>query len=116
MARPVADLPLILVRDLGRLEISLMARVPADPYAPLGRNRLYLSLVLLTLVNALNIMDRFLPSALAEQIKRDLHLSDTAIGLLNGFGFVIVYAFMGIPVARIADRGLFGTVLSASLA
>ena len=60
----------------------------------------------------LNYVDRFLPSVLAEPIKHDLELSDTAIGVINGFGFLIVYAVLGILVARLADRGAFGAVIA----
>ena len=42
-------------------------------------------------------------------------LSDTAIGVINGFGFLVVYAVLGIMIARIADRGAFGLVISACL-
>ena len=52
---------------------------------------------------------------LAEPIKDDLVLSDTAIGVINGFGFLVVYAVLGIMIARIADRGAFGLVISACL-
>jgi predicted MFS family arabinose efflux permease len=52
---------------------------------------------------------------LAEPIKADLNLSDTDIGLINGFGFLIVYAVVGIPIARVADRGAFGLVISGCL-
>jgi MFS family permease len=71
--------------------------------------------MVLTAVGTLNYADRFLPGVLAEPIKNELDLSDTAIGLINGFGFVIVYAVLGIPIARIADRGAYGLVISGCL-
>ena len=37
------------------------------------------------------------------QIKADLGISDTLMGLLQGFSFAIFYAFMGLPLGRIAD-------------
>jgi len=48
--------------------------------------------VLLMLVGILNILDRILPGFLAELIKHDLGLSDAALGFINGFGFLLVYA------------------------
>jgi len=69
--------------------------------------------VFLLLVAILNLTDRFLPAALTEPIKADLQLSDTALGLINGTGFLVLYAVAGIPVARLSDRGLYGTVISA---
>ena len=74
--------------------------------------RVWASVVLLAFVCVLNYLDRFLPAVLAEPIKADLGLSDTAIGVINGFGFLAVYALMGLVIARIADRGAFGAVIA----
>ncbi|MUL85401.1 MFS transporter [Mycobacterium sp. CBMA247] len=84
----------------------------ADVHGPW---RAWAAVSLLTLVGTLNYVDRFLPSVLAEPIKHELALSDTAIGVINGFGFLIVYAVLGIAVARVADRGAFGAVIAACL-
>jgi predicted MFS family arabinose efflux permease len=70
---------------------------------------------LLAIVGTLNYADRFLPAVLAEPIKEDLALSDTAIGVINGFWFLAVYAVLGLVIARIADRGAFGLVISSCL-
>ena len=78
--------------------------------------RAWAAVILLALVGTLNYADRFLPAVLAEPIKEDLALSDTAIGVINGFGFLVVYAVLGIAIARIADRGAFGLVISSCLA
>ncbi|MEN4401878.1 spinster family MFS transporter [Mycolicibacterium senegalense] len=80
-----------------------------------GPRRAWAAVALLALVGTLNYVDRFLPSVLAEPIKHDLALSDTAIGVINGFGFLIVYAVLGIAVARLADRGTYGAVVAACL-
>ena len=34
---------------------------------------------------------------------------------INGFGFLAVYALIGIPIARISDRGAYGLVISGCL-
>lgn len=70
----------------------------------------------LTAVSIFNIIDRNLPAVLAELIKRDLSLSDTALGLINGFGFLVVYALAAIPVARLADRKGHGIVIAGCVA
>ena len=80
-----------------------------------GPRRAWAAVVLLAVVGTLNYADRFLPAVLAEPIKDDLALSDTAIGVINGFGFLAVYAVLGIAIARIADRGAFGLVISTCL-
>ena len=80
-----------------------------------GPRRAWAAVVVLALVGTLNYVDRFLPGVLAEPIKRDLALSDTAIGVINGFGFLLVYAVLGIVIARFADRGMFGAVIAGCL-
>ena len=77
--------------------------------------RAWTAVVLLAIVGTLNYADRFLPAVLAEPIKNDLALSDTAIGVINGFWFLAVYAVLGLVIARIADRGAFGLVISTCL-
>ncbi|MDG4667271.1 MFS transporter [Mycobacterium sp. 236(2023)] len=86
-----------------------------DTQAVHSPSRAWTAVVVLALVGTLNYVDRFLPGVLAEPIKKDLALSDTAIGVINGFGFLIVYAVVGILIARVADRGLFGTVIAGCL-
>jgi predicted MFS family arabinose efflux permease len=80
-----------------------------------GPRRAWAAVVLLAIVGTLNYADRFLPAVLAEPIRTELALSDTALGVINGFGFLIVYAVLGIAIARIADRGAFGLVISVCL-
>ncbi len=64
-----------------------------------------------------NYIDRQLLSILIEPIKRELHLSDTAMGLLSGTAFAICYAVASFIVAAWADRSRSRTaVLAGSLA
>src|ERR1700733_2406632 len=67
-------------------------------------SRRYYVLGLLTIVYALNFLDRTIFNVLIEPIKKEFSLSDTTMGLLAGFGFVLFYSLLGIPIARIADR------------
>ena len=48
-------------------------------------------------------MDRQILSLLVSPIKRDLKISDTRIGLLQGLSFALFYATMGLPLGRVAD-------------
>jgi MFS family permease len=66
--------------------------------------RRYYVLGVLTVVYALNFLDRTIFNVLIEPIKKEFALSDTAMGLLAGFGFVLFYSLLGIPIARVADR------------
>ncbi|WP_407152265.1 spinster family MFS transporter [Bradyrhizobium sp. ORS 86] len=66
--------------------------------------RRYYVLGLLTIIYALNFLDRTIFNVLIEPIKKEFTLSDTTMGLLAGFGFVLFYSLLGIPIARMADR------------
>ena len=81
-------------------------------YSP--RTLTYVLTVLAT-ISFLNYYDRNLIGILLQPIKISLHLSDAGAGLLAGPAFAIVYCFLGIPIARFADRGNRVAVLSAAL-
>ena len=66
--------------------------------------RAWYVLALLFLVYCCNVADRHVLSILAQSIKRDLHLSDTEIGLLIGPAIAFFYAVLGLPMAYVADR------------
>ncbi|MDG5483065.1 spinster family MFS transporter [Mycolicibacterium gadium] len=93
-------------------EVAADKFVAAHTHSP---RRAWAAVALLAVVGTLNYADRFLPAVLAEPIKNDLALSDTAIGVINGFWFLVVYAVIGLVIARIADRGAFGLVISTCL-
>lgn len=59
---------------------------------------------MLSLAYACNFMDRSVIGTLAQAIKIDLRLSDTQLGLLQGFAFVVLYCLAGLPLAWLADR------------
>jgi sugar phosphate permease len=59
---------------------------------------------LLTVIYALNFLDRTIFNVLIKPIKKEVSLSDTTMGLLAGFRFVLFYSVLGIPIARVADR------------
>lgn len=74
-----------------------------------------LTLGLLTLTYFFSYMDRQILAILLEDIKADLLLSDTQLGLLTGFAFALFYATLGIPVARLADRMNRRNIITAAL-
>jgi MFS family permease len=57
----------------------------------------------LVLVYVFNFLDRQIITVLAEDLKRDLGLSDAEIGFLYGTAFAVFYAIFGIPLGRVAD-------------
>jgi len=72
-------------------------------------------LVMLTLVYVFNFIDRQLLVILQEAIKKELELSDTQLGLLSGFTFALFYVTLGIPIARLADKGNRRNIVAMSL-
>ncbi len=70
----------------------------------------------LLVVLACNAVDRLALGLVMQDIKTDLALSDTQLGLLTGIAFALFYATMGIPIARWADRGNRVTILSLTTA
>jgi MFS family permease len=87
-----------------------ITEAPAEP-APDPQHARLLSnryrtwfLAILLIVSTFNFTDRFIFQLLAEPIKRDLHLSDFQLGALGGLAFALLYAGMGIPLARIAEH------------
>jgi MFS transporter, Spinster family, sphingosine-1-phosphate transporter len=79
------------------------------------RYKHYLLSVLLVIM-AFNLVDRQAVGIVLEDLKRDLHLTDTQLGLLNGIAFAAFYSVMGIPIARWADRGNRVAIISLTCA
>ena len=63
------------------------------------------AVLILTLANVSGFVDRQILSYLVVPMKRDLGVTDTQISLLMGFGFVVFYSVLGIPIGRLVDRG-----------
>ncbi len=63
----------------------------------------WIVVLLLALAAALSVIDRYILFLLINVIAPELHLSDTEIGLINGAGFSILYAVLGLAFGRLAD-------------
>jgi len=74
------------------------------------------SLLILTMILAFNFVDRLALGVMLQDIKTDLRLSDTELGLLTGIAFSLFYAAMGVPLARWADRGNRVAIISLTVA
>ena len=59
----------------------------------------------LFLISSSGAIDRAIVAILLEPIKQEFHVSDTALGLMTGVAFGILYALLGVPLGRYADRG-----------
>lgn len=64
----------------------------------------FYTLGVLAVVNFLNYADRSIFAILAEAIKADLKLDDAQLGFLFGTAFAVLFALIGIPAGRVADR------------
>jgi MFS family permease len=73
------------------------------------------TLIVLVIVNIINFYDRNVAGALTEPIRKEFHLSDTQIGWL-GTIFTLLYAVIGLPLGRYADRGSRKGLLSFGVA
>lgn len=85
----------------------------ADTVSPRARR---VTLFLLTVTYFFSYMDRQILAILLEDIKADLLLNDTQLGLLSGLAFALFYATLGIPVAALADRMNRVNIISIALA
>jgi MFS family permease len=77
----------------------------------------YKRLVLFLLVTAytLNFIDRTIIATLGQPIKDTLKVTDTQLGLLGGLYFALLYTFLGIPIARFAERYSRVNIISAAI-
>jgi len=55
-------------------------------------------------LTAMNVMDRQLLAIAAGAIQAEFLLSDTQLGVLTGFAFVVMHVAVGIPISSLADR------------
>lgn len=84
------------------------------PFADYARRRT--TLTLLTLVFAVHYVDRQILAVLIPPIKAEFGVSDTALGLLSGFAFTVLFSIVGLAMARLADRVDRARVITVSLA
>jgi MFS family permease len=89
--------------------------VGEQPSSAAPRDRWYV-LVVLTVVYALNIADRFSISTLIEPIRQELGLSDSGVAFLSGVSLALFYVTVGIPIAAYADRASRRNILAVALA
>jgi MFS family permease len=60
--------------------------------------------VVLLVAYGFAILDRTAIGLLVDSIKRDLHITDSQIGLLQGLAFALCYTTCGLPLGFLADR------------
>jgi MFS family permease len=70
----------------------------------MSRGRLAFTLAILFGLNFMNFYDRQVVGAIGERLKNDWQLSDGQLGGLTT-AFILLYAVVGVPLGRLADRG-----------
>src|ERR1700720_4932989 len=78
------------------------------------RSNAWFVLGILFAINTMNFFDRQIIGALAEPIRKEWGLSDSALGAL-GTAFTLLYAFVGIPLGRLSDRTSRKRILSVAV-
>jgi MFS family permease len=96
--------------------LSASETLTDQPSPAVGGPYAYYVLTVLFVVYIFNFIDRQILAILLEPIKKDLQVSDTALGFLTGFAFAVFYTFAGLPLARIADCWVRRSLIALSLA
>jgi MFS family permease len=76
-----------------------------DTIASAHSGKAMYALVALLLAYILSFIDRNVMAVLIGPIREDFSISDFQYSLLHGFAFSMFYIFLGLPIARLADRG-----------
>src|SRR3981081_4465091 len=98
-----------------RLQRVISTAIDATPTrAPSSIERWYV-LILMCLIYAINIADRYVVSTVLEPIRLDLHLDDDSVGMLTSWPLALFYVTCGIPISWFADRSNRRNILSISL-
>ena len=82
-----------------------MTRASAVSYEDAHRGKAIYALIALLLAYILSFIDRNVMAVLIGPIRADFAISDFQYSLLHGFAFSMFYIFLGLPIARLADRG-----------
>jgi len=78
--------------------------------------RAWYALIILTVGLMIATVDRGILTLLVAPIRAHLGISDTQFSVLNGWAFVSVYALLGLPIARLADRGSRRLIIAVGMA
>ena len=86
------------------------------PAAPERSSYQWYIVIICMVAYILSFVDRQILSLMIEPIKADLMLSDTQFSLLQGLAFSLFYAFMGVPIAALADKKSRVKIISVGIA
>lgn len=89
---------------------------PTTGIEPLRPSYRRYALTVLLILYTLNFLDRQIVTILTVPIKAELQLADWQIGAITGIAFAIFYTVLGIPIARVAERGNRPAIISIAAA
>jgi MFS family permease len=95
---------------------EIVAEVQAASGAWPSPARAWYALVVLTVGLMIATVDRGILTLLVAPIRTHLGISDTQFSVLHGWAFVSVYAVLGLPIARLADRGSRRLIIGVGMA
>jgi MFS family permease len=75
-----------------------------DSGTPRNQGYAWYVVIVLMVIYTLSFIDRQILAFLVDPIRKDLAISDTAMGLLGGFAFALFYTLLGLPIGWLADR------------
>lgn len=79
-----------------------------------ARAAIWYTMAVLFVINALNFFDRTIIAAVGEPVRIEFSLDDRSLGILST-AFTLLYAVIGIPLGRIADRFSRSKVLAGGV-
>jgi predicted MFS family arabinose efflux permease len=79
-----------------------------------SQSAVWYTMIVLFAINTLNFFDRLIIGAVGEPIRKEFGLSDASLGAL-GTAFILLYAVVGIPFGRLADRAPRKLILSVGV-
>lgn len=73
------------------------------------------ALIVLLLAYILSFIDRNVMAILVGPIRESFEITDFQYGLLHGLAFTLFYTFLGLPIARLADRRSRRTIVGVGV-
>ncbi len=105
---------MVMVNHISRVSLSATAIDAAGSRAPSSIERWYV-LILVCLIYAINIADRYVVSTVLEPMRLEMHLDDAGVAILTGWPLAIFYGTFGIAISWLADRSNRRNILAISL-
>lgn len=78
------------------------------------KGKVWFALAVVFAINMMNFYDRLIIGAVGESIRKEWGLSDTQLGYL-GTAFIVLYALVGVPLGRLADRSNRSRILTVGV-